>query len=293
MILKRSKHNVFEVYVTLAQGNDDLVCSVESIFSRCGVLSKDLVIFTNQKNHRVSVYVSTRQKGLALIKRFNAQRDHIVRARMRVINKESWQEKWAKGLKAFQLTECLDVVPAWRPYAKTARTPVFLRSINAFGTGLHETTRFISKMIESKKGHFVTFFDIGTGSGLLALVAYLHGAKKILAIDMDPGCIEAAKKNFLINKLVKYRLQQRDIFRYVSKQQFDFVAANLITHDLIQIKDKLVGWVKPGGFLAISGISLGYYKKIQKEFRSLPLRCLRIDKGQDWTAFLYQKKKAR
>ncbi|OGX31215.1 MAG: hypothetical protein A2787_01775 [Omnitrophica WOR_2 bacterium RIFCSPHIGHO2_01_FULL_48_9] len=74
-----------------------------------------------------------------------------------------------------------------------------------------------------------------------------------------------------------------------TNQQFDFVAANLISDDLIRLKKKIFSLVKPGQYLALSGISLENFSKVKKAFAALPLRCVQIRQGSRWAAVLYQR----
>ena len=67
------------------------------------------------------------------------------------------------------------------------------------------------------------------------------------------------------------------------------MAANLITEDLIEHAQKIISFVKEGGLLAVSGISLDNLSKLQKSFSSLPLKCLKISKGKQWSGLLFQK----
>ena len=75
-----------------------------------------------------------------------------------------------------------------------------------------------------------------------------------------------------------------------AKKKYDFVAANIITQDLIQMGSRLVKLVKPGKYLAVSGISLNSYSAFRKAFDKFPLHCLKIEKGEGWVALLYKKK---
>jgi ribosomal protein L11 methyltransferase len=159
----------------------------------------------------------------------------------------------------------------------------------SFGTGLHETTQIVSQYIEDCSGQFKSFMDIGTGTGILSMVALKSGATQVLAIDIGDLSIEAAKCNFKANRLNAV-VKQADITRFRNGQTYDFVAANLITQDLIDHHRQIISFVKPGGYLAVSGISLDNLVKLQSVFRKLPLRCLKTQKGKQWSGLLYQKK---
>ena len=84
-------------------------------------------------------------------------------------------------------------------------------------------------------------------------------------------------------------LKVADIHHYPSRKRYDLVAANLVTHNLIKAGRKLVSLVRPGKYLAVSGISLENISVLKKAFRKYPLRPLQIVKGKEWAAVLYKK----
>ena len=131
--------------------------------------------------------------------------------------------------------------------------------------------------------------DIGTGTGILALVALKYGASDVLGIDIGPLSVQAARDNMKANRS-SFDVLKADIKKYRSKKTYDLVAANLITEDLIEHSARIVSFVKEGGLLAVSGISLGNLAKLRKSFSSLPLKCIKISRGQQWTGLLYQKR---
>jgi ribosomal protein L11 methylase PrmA len=80
-----------------------------------------------------------------------------------------------------------------------------------------------------------------------------------------------------------------DFARWRTTTRYDFVAANLVTHDLLMFGPKLTTMVNPGKFLAMSGISLKNLSKIKRSFRQQPLRLLKTASGKEWAALLYQR----
>lgn len=290
--MNQSKQNLSEIFCTLKSSSQDQLVLIEEIFIGLGVSPEDIVVVLKNKINRISVYIQGKRKLQRLEKLLKKIHLKGIFFRIKVIKKENWKAKWAKNFLPFHLTKRFDVVPVWRrrTYKKDRREPIFLASINAFGTGLHETTSFMSRLVERCENRFKSFLDVGTGTGLLSLVALKCGAKTICAVDIDKDCVKSAQENFAINGYSKDNIKQGDIEKLKSKKHFDFVAANLITHDLIRLKKILVSFVAPGGFLAISGISLENLVNIREAFRPLPLRCLKIKKGKQWVAILYKRK---
>jgi ribosomal protein L11 methyltransferase len=256
-----------------------------------GVAAQDIVSFERGGRFRVCVYFTDKDKARRMQRRVNQHLSPKTRFSIRKIKNENWKTKFAKNFSIFALTKHFDVVPSWqlKQYKRTGRTAIIIDSINAFGTGLHETTSFMTQLIERMKGRFHTFLDIGTGTGLLAMVALKCGAQDILAIDLDPDAVVAAKQNFRMNGYDAAKIVKADIEKYKIKTKFDFVAANLITRDLIKFKEQILSLVTKGGYVAISGIMIENIPLIRKAFHIKKLRCIKIKKGEQWVAFLYRK----
>jgi len=216
-----------------------------------------------------------------------------VKVQQRRLLPHDWLTLWKTQWKPAPLTKKLDVVPVWyhsKYKSRRGRDYILMDTLLSFGTGLHETTQFMAQFIEDKQGSFKSFLDIGTGTGILALVAIKYGAKDVVGIDIGPLSVQAAHDNMKANNLY-FKVKRADIKKYNSKDTYDLVAANLITEDLIEHAQKIISFVKEGCLLAVSGISLSNLSKLRKAFSSYPIKCLKISKGKQWSGLLFQKKK--
>ena len=149
----------------------------------------------------------------------------------------------------------------------------------------------MAQFISSLKGKFENFLDIGTGSGILAMIAAHYGAKKVYALDIDKEALKIANENFRLNGFHSIHARVADVKKARGKKQFDFVVANLITKELILARRPLLSFVKPGKFLAVSGISRENFYAFKRAVRGLPLRCLKVKEGKEWIAALYKRNK--
>lgn len=291
MIKIRKKPFLYELRCLLDSDAKGQVEILRNFLASCGVKPQDVVSFERGGLFRVCVYFDDRVKAEKLQRKINQHLGARIRFHVKKIKNENWKTKFSKNFSIFALTRHFDVVPSWklRQYKKRQRTPIILESINAFGTGLHETTSFMALLIEQLKGKFSTFLDIGTGTGLLAMIALKCGAKEIRAVDIDKDAVVAAKQNFRINGYSDKNIITADIEKYKAKRKFDFVAANLITRDLIKYKIKIISFVAKNGFLAISGILQENYPEIQKAFRLKRLKCIKVKRGEQWVAVLYKR----
>ncbi len=129
--------------------------------------------------------------------------------------KNDW-EKWKENFKPVEVDDFV-ILPPWK-------RAVYIKPGMAFGTGLHPTTRLCIKALKRylKKG--MSVLDVGTGSGILAIVSKLLGASKVLGIDISEDAIRECKENAKLNKVRVncLKAEPKDI-----NETFDLVIANL------------------------------------------------------------------
>ncbi len=257
-----------------------------------GVAFSDIVEETGKDWHKISVFFADPAAARRLIKAFKVFGLKGVRVTMRVHRRTDWEARWKEGWKPFSLTRKIHVIPLFLKDAKCpkGKTPFYLDTTAAFGTGLHETTRFSARLIEGLQGRFKTALDIGTGTGILAAVALMSGATCVEAFDIDASAVGVARKNLRANGLRCAVLKACDVKKYHPLCKFDLVAANLITHDLVAFKRKIISCVRLGGYLIISGISLKNMPLVKREYApSVGLTCVKVLRGKEWSAFLFKK----
>ncbi|MFH0753725.1 MAG: 50S ribosomal protein L11 methyltransferase [Candidatus Omnitrophota bacterium] len=289
--MKKNSKRSYEVAFLLS--NDPVAgACVMFALTGMGILKSDMVEQEDRKCRRISIFLPTILLARKLCSRFQALKVKGVKVSLRTHDQHDWQTRWKKDWKPFALTSRIQVIPCFIEKARCPRgkIPLYLDTTAAFGTGLHETTRFSAQLIESRQGTFQTFLDIGTGTGILVAVALLSGASRTEAFDIDPDALKVAQQNLKVNHLKCGKLSACDLKHYTFKSSFDLVVANLITHDLVAYKDKIVSCVSSGGCLIISGISLKNMPLVKKTYnRVLGLKCLKVVKGKEWSAFLFQR----
>ena len=187
------------------------------------------------------------------------------------------------------------IVPVWekRKFKQGKRVPIYLEPGSAFGSGYHETTRLITRLLESLAGKIGSFLDIGCGTGILSIAAAKLGAGKITGYDNDRPSALVAGKNFRVNHCENGTFFCAQLKRSKVSGSFDTVGAKLISKALLEHRARIVARVRPGGFLLVSGISLQNFPSFKREFFGKGLKCLKILRGHRWVAVLYRKMKKR
>jgi ribosomal protein L11 methyltransferase len=198
-----------------------------------------------------------------------------------------WMEEWKKHFQPTQLSGPYWVVPSWKPVPAECERPIFIDPGMAFGTGTHETTQLASELVREamaqKPG--AALVDIGSGTGILCIVAHKEGAQKIVANDIDPEAQRVARENFAKNNLDP--LWVTDLSADEIPGQFDIVVANILDHVLLQLSKSLLALKRDGGFLVLSGILDEHEQDFIRDFfLENQLKIHKRVSRNEWVAFL-------
>jgi ribosomal protein L11 methyltransferase len=136
---------------------------------------------------------------------------------------------------------------------QAGRIRIVLDPGRAFGSGHHDTTLGCLEALADLELEGRTVLDVGTGTGILAIAASLHGAAHVVGVDLDPAAIEVAAANASVND-VRVDLAVGSVGDVHGP--FDVVVANLLTDTLVGLAADLVASVTPGGHLITSGIGV-------------------------------------
>ena len=163
----------------------------------------------------------------------------------------------------------------------------------SFGSGDHPTTRLAVRGIEqalSRHGFFHNkkdwpALDIGTGSGVLAIVAALLGATRVIGVDIDPCAIAEAKKNVHLNNL-EHRIKIRDWKVETIDQTFALITANLRYPTIGRLSARIAQITRIGGVFIVSGIKLGEVSDIIRVYAQHRFECIWKAHEKDWAGLV-------
>jgi ribosomal protein L11 methyltransferase len=203
---------------------------------------------------------------------------------------KDWLEEWKKGFKPFPLVGPFWVVPSWFEAPAEAEIPLAIDPGMAFGTGTHATTQMaaallhrVFKKTEGAKAKQV--IDVGTGTAILAILARLSGAERVVGIDIDPEATRVARENIERNQVSGVEVQ--DLLLEEVRESFDLVVANIIDGVLLNLKQDLVRVLKYDGKMILTGILEERENQFIDEFlQGTDLKIeLRLAKDE-WVGFL-------
>lgn len=165
---------------------------------------------------------------------------------------KDWEREWMDNFHPIQFGERLWICPSWRDIPDPTAVNVLLDPGLAFGTGTHATTALCLRWLDSQDLTGKTVVDFGCGSGILGIAALKLGAARVIGIDIDPQAIAAtydnAARNGVADQIEAYLPEDQPEF------QADIVVANILAQPLRELHSIILGFLKPGGGIAMSGI---------------------------------------
>ncbi len=183
------------------------------------------------------------------------------------MQRTDWADAWKKYCFPQPLGRTFYLQPTWSDQPiPPGRTPILMDPGMAFGTGLHASTQMCVQLLEEElektSARSIRFLDLGTGSGILAIVAYKLGIRRIWAADVDADALTVAKENFERNGCEGIELVHGSLD--VCPGPFDLLVANILLATHVDLMASYRTAVKRRGTLILSGL-LGVQKEAIKE----------------------------
>ncbi len=225
----------------------------------------------------------------------------------RQLAEEDWANAWKEHYHVLRLGQRTVIKPSWREFVpEPGEIVVELDPGMAFGTGLHPTTRNCVLLLEELLRAGDRVLDVGTGSGILAIAAARLGAQSVLALDVSPVAVEAARANAAANGVadrVEVRLATlegaagepytplppRLTMLGTEIGEYDVVLANIIARVIGQLATSLLRAVRPGGTLIASGIIEERRAEAEQPLLDAGLRDVRAVVEGDWVTLAGQR----
>ena len=172
------------------------------------------------------------------------------------VNEEDWANSWKAYYKPIKIGERLVIVPAWEKYEPQENELIVRMDPGmAFGTGTHETTRLVIKLLEKYTNPGCRMLDVGTGSGILAICASKLGAGECRAYDIDPMAVRVANENIKDSGLSNITCRVSDLLKGVDKSKsYDLICANIVADIIIRMTPDVGALMHKDTVLLCSGI---------------------------------------
>jgi len=211
------------------------------------------------------------------------------RVTTRTVNDEDWAEAWKAHFHSLRLGQRIVVRPSWREHqAGPDDLIVHLDPGMAFGTGNHPTTALCVAALERVVMPGNSVFDIGTGSGILAIVAARLGAARVWACDTDPVAVKVTRENVALNGVADQVEALEGSWQTLAglKEKADVAVANIIASVIIQMAGEVRTLVKNGGAFVASGIIHSRADEVAAALSEAGWSLIDRLEKEEWVAFV-------
>lgn len=174
-----------------------------------------------------------------------------------------WINNWKTYFHQFYIDDLL-VIPSWEEIKEEDKDKMILRIDpgTAFGTGLHDTTQLCVKQMKKYITSESEILDVGTGSGILAILAIMYGAKHAFGTDLDPCAVMAVADNMekngiatdKFNMIIGNIIDDKAVQDEAGYECYDIVLANILAGVLVELTPVVVNQMKMGAVYITSGI---------------------------------------
>ena len=208
------------------------------------------------------------------------------------VNEEDWANSWKDYYKPIKIGEKIVIVPAWEKYdANDGEIIVRMDPGMAFGTGTHETTRLVIKLLEKYIKQGMRVADVGCGSGILAICASKLGAAECKAYDIDPVAVKVANENIKDSGQSNITCEVSDLLYQVDKSEpYDVICANIVADIIIRMIPDVGALMNEKSVILASGIIVERSQDVIVAFEEHGFKIVeRIDEN-GWCALAVSKK---
>lgn len=211
---------------------------------------------------------------------------------------KDWINNWKQYFKQFYVDDIL-IIPSWEEVKEEDkdRMIIHIDPGTAFGTGMHETTQLCIRQLKKYVTPETELLDVGTGSGILSIVALKLGAKHAVGTDLDPCAVPAVEENKEVNNIpsesfdmmIGNIIDDKAIQDKVGYEKYDIVAANILADVLVPLTPVILNQMKKGGIYITSGIIDDKEETVVKAVKEAGLEVLEVTYQGEWVSVTARK----
>lgn len=209
-----------------------------------------------------------------------------------------WINNWKQYFKQFYVDEIL-IIPSWEEVKEEDqdRMIIHIDPGTAFGTGMHETTQLCIRQLKKYVTEDTVLLDVGTGSGILSIVALKLGAAHAVGTDLDPCAVPAVEENKEANQIpdedfammIGNIIDDKEIQDAVGYEKYDIVTANILADVLVPLTPVIVHHLKKGGIYITSGILDVKESVVVEAVEKAGLEVLEVTRQGEWVSVTARK----
>ncbi len=211
---------------------------------------------------------------------------------------KDWINNWKQYFHQFYVDDIL-IVPSWEEVKAEDQDKMILHIDpgTAFGTGMHETTQLVIRQLKKYVTPDTEMLDVGTGSGILGIVAIKLGAKHVLGTDLDPCAVPAVAENKEANgipeeafdMMIGNIIDDKEVQDQAGYEKYDIVTANILADILIPLTPVIVHQMKKGAYYITSGILDVKEEVVVEAVKAAGLTVVEVTHQGEWVSVTARK----
>ena len=262
-------------YTDISEQKDTSTVTVKAYFAADDSLDKKIAALRSEFDAMAARGVDTRPAEFLTVR----------------VQDEDWANSWKKYFHTDKVGDRVVIQPSWEEYEPKENEVVLrLDPGAAFGTGTHPTTAMCLRAMEKLVKPGMTVFDVGTGSGVLAIAAAKLGARAVRAVDYDATAVRVARENIEANGVANVvSTAESDLFS-VLPGAAGLVTANLIADLVIRLLPNLDAHLEKGGALLASGIIESRAQEVREAAETAGFRVAEDFEEKEWHAMVIRRR---
>lgn len=202
------------------------------------------------------------------------------------VHESDWANEWKKYYKPTRVGHKFVIKPLWEDYEPEGDEIILNMDPGmAFGTGTHETTRLCLEAIEDHMRSDTRVFDIGTGSGILAIGARMLGASEVVGVDLDVVAVDSARENVGYNHLDHVEILHGNLMDVVEGSA-DIIVANIIAEVILVLIDDVKKKINVDGVFIASGIIRDKEKMVTDALHEKGFSIVEVRREGEWVCIV-------
>jgi ribosomal protein L11 methyltransferase len=267
----------------------ELLSGVMWEFEITGLLENDdhISVFTTN-----NASVSEEHINSALMKLENEKLIESFRIEKEIIEDKNWNEIWEKSREVIRVSDRIIIKPTFREFsAKPGEIVLTIDPKMSFGTGEHQTTKLVLKLLEKYVSKGMKVLDVGSGTGILTIASIKLGASKAVAVDFDEICLINCEENCVLNGVENSVEIITGEIDDVNEKDFDLILANIQKNVLLEIAEKIKSRLTRNGVIILSGLLDSDQDEIERKYQSLGFITEQVEQMDEWIAIVFSANK--
>ena len=209
-----------------------------------------------------------------------------------------WINNWKQYFKQFYVDDIL-IIPSWEEVKEEDKDKMIIHIDpgTAFETGMHETTQLCIRQLKKYVTPETELLDVGTGSGILSIIALKMGAKHAIGTDLDPCAVPAVEENKEVNginaqdfeMMIGNIIDDKQVQDRVGYEKYDIVVANILADVLVPLTPVIINQMKPGGIYITSGIIDDKEETVVNAVKAAGLEIVEVTYQGEWVSVTARK----